>query len=990
MGSPVIRGLICGLVFCAVCAAQLDNASLFGTVTDPTGAVVARAAVRIMNVDTTHTVDGTTDTNGNYSAPVLPVGRYRLTVSTPGFRTKILENLLLRAADRARVNVTLELGAVQDSITVSDALPLVETGSSTLGGVVGSQQITQLPVNGRAVTSLLAVIPGTNLLAGNAQMSMNGANMYRVEGSVKFLVDGADASRIDFDIIENDYGTAKGRITRAGVDAVEEVNVQTSSFSAEYGNALGGVVNMISKSGTNEFHGKIFEYFRNEKLDTRNYFNTGARPAFRLNQFGGSVGGPILRDKLFFFTNYEAVRQRVGTTFNVFVPTAAFRASVPAILQPIVNMLPLPNGPVSPAESRLASHRSSVSDLLDEDIGMAKVDYHFNSRNRVSVRYNGNGSLTNTNYGVGAGQVTPAAMLLQLAKLTYTATISSTLLNEAGFAVNRVYVDKFSAATQEIRDMPTTAMGGGVPSLGPNPNDNRVRYTLYTWMDTMSWVKGRNQFKFGAQIIRPQENRVLLLMKSVTYQSLTDFANNSPFSIGTSGQPLSGMRGQYSDLFVQDDIQLSRRVTLNTGLRYQYDTAPTEVNGRIANFDLTTGKLDPVGSPVLKAPKTNFAPRLGLAWSPFGNDRTVVRAGFGLLFAVLNPYLAQPLPNNVSQWASSLTRQQNPSLVGFPFPNITSFVGVTSYTALPRDYHGVYTEQWNLNVQQAVGASSVIQVGYIGNRGLHLNSTRNINRLFAGTALRPYPAYGNITYYTNGNISSYNALQVSFRHRFRKGLTANLNYAWAHSLDNTMAQFGTGTQDDANQRLDYSNSDGDVRHQLQFDYTYQLPSAPVLPKFLGSGWQINGITVMRAGLPVNVVCGCDSAGIGAATGRPNYVSGTPVKPANFDIPRAQINVNAFSVPVKGSFGNLGRNAVRGPAAYNWDFSIFKNFRITEHMTSQFRAESFNLFNSPQFNNPGASLAAPATFGASTSILSTVGQGSFGTNRQTQLALRFLW
>ena len=447
------------------------------------------------------------------------------------------------------------------------------------------------------------------------------------------------------------------------------------------------------------------------------------------------------------------------------------------------------------------------------------------------------------------------------------------------------------------------------------------------------------------------------------------------------------MRGRYNDLFVQDDIQLSPRITINAGLRYQYDTAPTEVHGQIANFNPMTGMLDPVGSPVLTAPKTNFAPRLGIAWSPFGNGRTVIRSGFGTFYAVLNPYLAQPLPNNISQQTSTLTRQQDPALAGFPFPTITGFGAVTAFTALPMNYKGVYTEQWNFNLQQAIGGDSMIQVGYVGNHGLHLNGTENINRFYPQTTVRPYPAFGAITYYTNGNISAYDALLVTFRHRFKKGLAVNANYRWAHSLDDTMAQFGSGNQDDHNQLGDYSNSDDDVRHQLQFDYTYEIPAAPVLPKWLGSGWQANGITVFRSGLPVDITCGCDSAGIGAATARPNYVSGTSDRPANYDIPSNQINIQAFSVPANGTFGDVGRNTFPGPAAYNWDFSIFKTFHIAEHKTLQFRAESFNLFNTPQFSTPTASLNAPATFGKTTSTLTAVGQGAFGTNRQMQFALR---
>jgi len=278
------------------------------------------------------------------------------------------------------------------------------------------------------------------------------------------------------------------------------------------------------------------------------------------------------------------------------------------------------------------------------------------------------------------------------------------------------------------------------------------------------------------------------------------------------------------------------------------------------------------------------------------------------------------------------------------------------------------------------------QIGYIGNRGLHLNASRNMNRLFPGTALRPYPDFGNITVATNDTVSSYNALQASFRRRFQHGLTFNLNYTWAHTLDQGGVAFGSGAQDDTNYRAEYGNADYDVRHNLEFDYTYQLPSAPKLPSWLGSGWQVNGITQFRSGLSVNVTCGCDSAQIGAASARPNLVPGVSPRPASVDIPGSQINIAAFTAPPTGSFGNAGRNILKGPAAYNWDFSLFKDFKVRERQTMQFRAEMFNTFNTPQFSNPGASLAAPNSFGKSLGTIST--PAGFGTNRQVQFALRY--
>jgi len=970
----------------SIALAQLDTGSILGLVLDGSGASVPRAKVTIQNQGTAAISIVETGDDGAFVAPVLPVGVYRVTVAAQGFKSHVQENLTLRVSDRLRLSFTLEPGAVSESVTISAAQPLLETASTTLGGIVGREQIENLPLNGRNLTQLLTVIPGVVLLGGATQQSVNGSSTFRSEGGLRFLIDGGDASRVDFDSLDNTYGASRNRITRASVDAVQEFRVYASSFSAEFGQAMGGVVNLITRSGSNSFHGGVFEYFRNEKLDTRNYFNTGIKPPFRLNQFGGSIGGRIIRDKLFFFSNYEAVRQRLGITQNTFVPTAAFRTTVVAAVRPVVDLLPLPNGAVSAVEPRLAGFIRNVSNALTEDTGAIKADWRPTSSDSIAVRYNHNESLTRNFFGVGEGQIQGIPGRLQNAKLTYTRILSPRLLNEAGFTFNRMHIDPRSADSEEVRSFPITALGSGSAGLGPNLFDLLVANNSFSWLDSLSWVRGRHQWKFGVQIIRNQDNKELRFQRTVTYQTLTDFAINSPFSVGTLGQPRAGMRNTYYNFFVQDDVQLSRRLTVNVGLRYQYDTAPTESHGRIANFDPVAGRLDPVGTSLLDAPKANFGPRFGVAWTPRASQQTVVRAGFGVFYSSLNAAMAQNVPNNISQQASSITRQQVPSLVGFPFPQISAFGGVTSYTALEKNWRTAYTEQWSLNVQQAVGGDAMLQVGYIGNRALHLTGPRNINRLIPGTTQRPYPQFGNISLNRTDLNANYNSLQTSFRKRLARGFTVNANYTWSHSIDEGGIAFGTASQDDTNRRDAYGDADFDTRHMLEFDYTWQLPSLPRAPGWLGGGWQVNGMTVIRSGFPVNVVCGCDSLQIGAASARADLVPGVSTQPANFAVPHAQLNIAAFRAPQTGRAGNLGRNALRGPNAYNWDFSAFKNFRIREEHSLQFRAEFFNLFNTPQFGLPGANLSAPVNFGRSLGTISAL--GGFGTNRQVQFALRY--
>jgi hypothetical protein len=970
------------------CIGQQDRGTILGVVEDASGGVIPGAAVTVENQGTGQALTYQTDSAGVFVAPEIPIGTYRVSVSAPGFRKRVQEGIVLRVSDRVQLTLTLQPGDVKETITVTGQTPLIETASTTLGGIIEAGQVRNLPLNGRDPTQLLALVPGVSLRGGFTQLSVNGQNLSgQSQAATTFLMDGVDASRVDSQTPNNTYGRSQNRITRTNAESIQEFRIYENSFSAEYGQSAGSAVNIITRSGTNEFHGSAFEYFRNEKLDARNWFNAppSYKPAFRLNQFGGSLGGPIRRDSLFFFGSYEGIRQRTGKILSTFVPTEAFRSTLPAELQPVVGMLPLPNGPVSPSEPRVASYRKGVSDLLDEDSMFIRTDYNIDSADRLSFRYNLNSSLTHTNYGVAEGQKAPSYGMLQSSKLTYTRTFGPALLNEAGVAFNRMHIDPRSSVDPKIIAFPITSIGGSA-GVGPALFDLLIAANSYTYLDTLSYVKGSHQMKFGAQIIRSQQNKSLFFQKTVNYLNLTDFAQNRPFSIGTLGYPRVGMRDTYYNFFIQDDIRLNRELTLNAGLRYQHESSPSEAHRRYANFNLQTGKLDPPGTAIMDMPDLSFGPRLGLAYSPKGSNRTVLRAGFGVFHVTFNPTLVQNLPNNIFQQSFSLTRIQDPNLRGFPFPQITSFAQTTNLSAIQRDWHTPYTMNWNFNVQQALGGGTRLQVAYVGNRGVHMiGPAMDLNRFLPGTSIRPYAGYGSISYLQPNGFSDYNSLQVSLNRRLAHGLAINVNYVWAHSLDDTPPVFAS-YQDDHNPRLDYGSGEADVRHLLEFDYVYQLPSAPVLPHWLGGGWQINGITEMRSGFPFSISCGCDPLMVGQATGRADYVAGTPVRPRDFDMPGRQINPAAFAAPAQGRPGTSGRDILRGPAAFNFDFSLFKKFRIAEQQEVEFRSEFFNIFNTPQFTNPSASLAAPAFFGRSLSTINTV--SGFGTNRQVQFALRY--
>jgi len=1002
-----------------ICLAQLETATILGTVSDTSGAVIHGARVEVTNMGTAATVELTTDQSGTFIAPALRIGSYKVTASASGFKTYVQSDITLNVNARVNLPITLTPGAANEEVTVVGKTPIVQTASTTLGAVVNTQEAEDLPLNGRDISMLTNVVPGTVALGNRAFAGAGEGRLW--ENATRYLVDGGDSSQVDSDFAYGGYGSSS-RLSRVSVDAVQEFRMANDSYSAEYGAAVGGVVNFITKSGTNQFHGDVFEFFRNDKLNARNWFNAApaAKPEDRLNQFGGAIGGPIVRDKLFFFADYEAVRERTGVTFSAFTPTQAYRDSLtdPALL-PAINQLPLPNGavvddpycPISVADGGCeAAYNGSRVDSLTEDSFMGKVDWQATSKDRFSFRYSGDPSTTQNYNGVGTGQYSTIPARPQLINFNYTRVFSPNVLNEFGSHLNRQVWDAPAGAGAyapgSFRQSPLVVFGSGVANAGPAYWDMNVANTLFDFQDTLTWVKGRHQLKFGTQIVHMMNDKLVREQVWELYLGLNGYlgsgfggySTNTPFALYNEGWPRPSVRIGQNAFFVQDDFKASSHLTLNMGVRYQYDGAPTEQHGIIANFDEATGTLDAPGTTVFNAPKTEFAPRFGFAWTPFSAQKTVLRGGFGMFYADYNSADAQFLPTNVPGFAHNYQAATSAALplVGFPATNISGLTGTFNPTSFNKDWKNAYTESWNLNIQQGFGQSMVLQVGYVGNRGLHFSTTQQGNPIVdPATGARFFPDFGPVTYYSAGLITNYNALQVTFKRQFSKGLTFNVNYTYGKYLDDVGNSFGpTATaQNPANPMGEYGPSDYDARHVLEFNYTYELPKPHAFPGWLG-GWQVNGITAMQSGQPVTVLCSCDPTGIGEATARANIVPGVPFYtgnpwPGTPDKP--VINPAAFVSPGNyptgtGQFGDSSRNMLRGPAYFNWDFSVFKKFKVRESQSLEFRAEFFNLFNTPQFSQPASDISAPATFGQSFSTINTpVG---FPTQRQIQLALKY--
>jgi hypothetical protein len=1004
------RAAIALLCLSAPALAQFNTGSITGVVRDQSGAVVPNASVRIINAGTNEERTMQTDANGRYEAPVLPTGRYHIEASAPGFKTQQISNVNLAVGEKARLDLELPVGEIGEVVTIASQTR-TEVETSAIGDTIGVARVGNLPVNGRDFTLLLATVPGSVQSSNFFQTSINGVPTWFGQS---VLVDGVDAGRGDLNGVSNVLGRIDARVNRISMDSIQEVQVLEQTYAAQYGQAIGSIINPVTKSGTNDFHGGLFEYFRNDRLDANDFFanarNVG-KQKLRLNQFGGNLSGPILRNRLFFFTNYEGVRQRKGTILQGLVPTPAFRATFKPELEPVLRKLPLPNTSFASADPRLGLYSKIGNRELREDTGSVKFDYNAGTRDQFAVRYNINDSDTITPYGIAEGQIAPGWLRVQLFKATHTHTFASNAINEFAVGVNR-NVTYPQGGDMSLPIFNFAFVDNAIAGPGPALFSQFRASTTLQFLDTLSYVRGDHSFKFGADIrVNRRAARVDRQVQLIFF-SVQDFANNAPFIAQRLSHPTLGYRNENFSFFIQDDWKAHPRLTLNLGLRYDASTPSREQYGRLQNFDLATRSYTPIGARVHNPDLNNFGPRVGLAWDLFGTQKTVLRAGFGIFY---NQELPASFGSPHNDTFPNLTVNVFDAIFGgFPFPFAFPLNDAVFELAPPSskainvidpNLRTPYAEQWSLNIQQDVGIG-VLQVGYVGNHVLKLTAgssitALNINRSDPFTLARPIPSLGDIFIIAGYPQSNYNALQTTFKRRLANGLGFNVNYTWAHQIDDAIGFF-KDYQDPNNTRADRAAGDSDIRHNLTFDLTYDVPSLRrifgSLPRALADGWQLNSITQIRSGFPVNVTV---TGGLFGGSLRPNLIPGVPVRPADYRLPERQFNPAAFAAPPPGTFGSLGRNALRGPGFSQVDFSVFKNTRLTETVSLQFRTEIFNIFNHPNFADPFSglnrdplsnSLQPTASFGQSFQTVGDQlgGQLGAGGPRQIQFALRLIF
>ncbi len=1051
-------GTVILLCLCAAhpARAQFDTGTIAGTITDSTGAAIPNTSVTVMNTNTGVQTQAKADSKGYFVASGLPFGKYVISATATGFSKTSTKPLQLTVGARVNVTLALTVAAAAESIEVTGTTTTVDTSSSTSGTTLNSMQIGNLPVNGRDVSDFLEISPGSVGSTGYFQGSVNGLD--NIFTGLNIKLDGQSASRGDVNGFLETEGQEGARITRASVDSIQEIDFANNGYSAQSGFSLGPQMNIITKGGTNQFHGTAYEYFRNNGLDARDYFNNGPVAPLRMNQFGGNLGGPVLHNKLFFFVNYEGDQTHVATPEPHYeVPSAYVRSQFVSSMQPVLTMmLPLPSGcglgsttatcnydtayPDSsdPSTYDLVFVPTNLSNVVSENTGSVRFDYNITDNDRLMFRYNINNSLTTYTYGLNQGQVSPQALRTQLAKIDETHIFTPTLLNEFSVAVNRFY-----STTASNTPQPYFAIAAFFTNLGSLPGaqsfNQKNANTLPEIFDNVAKTAGNHTLNLGVQIRLNRLNTWLQPIETYAYYSFQSLETNFPFSLTKQGTPGTiGNANSNWDVYGQDDWRVNRRLTLNLGLRYDYNTTWNVAHGDQRQFDYATQSFGPAGQNAYSAPQTDFAPRIGFAWDPYGHGTTVVHGYAGLFYMPMQPSpntLADNMPQNatISDTLFNLTLFGGsvPS-ISYPTPNpplLPSNENVYIYPTNPRD---PVSTNWLFGIQQQVARDTVLTMNYTGNRVQHTQAgvafqSINMNPSNPNTNVgRPLAAHGvpyqSEYYLPNILFSKYNAMQVQLRRTTQK-MTLEANYAWSHEMDDEVNVFA-GFEDPMTPKYDIGNGDWDARNNFTASALYNFPemkgSRKLVQETVG-GWQASSILQTRSGLAQNVEV---TNGFFGNYMRPNLVPGKGVKLQSVSWPNQSYNIDAFSLEPgfngvwgdPSTLGNIGRNSLRGPGYFQWDMSGMKNFALTEGIQMQFRADVFNFLNHPNFSNvdtgicsavayPSATSASciPNTrrltnngywagFGtASATVAGANGsQIGNGTNRQTQLSLRIIF
>jgi hypothetical protein len=1001
-------------------AAQSPTGTISGIVTDPAGATIASAEVIVVNDATRVQYSGKTNDEGIYVVPNLTPGNYRVQVSKTGFKTIIKPEIVLNVQDALAINFTLPLGSVSEIVMIEGGAPLVNTESAAVSTVIGRQFVENLPLNGRSFNTLLQLTPGvviapTSGAAATGQFSVAGqrtdANNFSVDGvSANFGVTGSLSAGQSGTGSSQAFSALGGTSSLVSVEALQEFRIVTSSFAPEFGRTPGGQVLLTTRAGSNDLHGGVYEYFRNDILDANDWFANAAgqaRAPERHNDFGGFLGGPIWKDKTFFFASYEGARLRLPHTSVFDVPSSSIRASAPSALSPLLNAYPVPNGPVS-ANGFTAQFTGTYSNNATLDAGSIRIDHKFGDRYLLFGRFNDAPSaIANRISGLSTLETTTAdtKTLTVGLNITLTSKLANSLRGNYS-TQNATVGDVLDSFAGSVPLNPSFFLGSlaskasliefqtddtNFLSAGALASDRTRQFNA---ADDLDLVVGSHQLKFGT------DYRALFFDAAPSAQTfffdvdtVQDYVATGQGSLSVTTKKTSKLLTQTFSLYGQDTWKVTPRLTLTYGLRWELSPAPS---GRgtttLASWENTGTpsaiSLAPSGTGLWKTTYGNVAPRVSVAYALTKSRDFVIRAGWGIFYDLgvgQAATLATQFPNaaalttaNVSVPTSDATPFLPTSSLQPPFPGA---FGTSPNLKLPRSY------QWNVALEKSLPANQVVTATYVGQAGRDLLRDTGY--------FRPNPNFTSSFFLTtNGAFSNYEALQLQYRKLVSSRLQGIVNYTLSHSLDNSSSDVVSGANA-ISAAGDYASSDFDVRQSFSGAVHFEMPALPKsgVGSVLTRDWSLDLVGIARSGFPFSGRIFVASPALGFAFIRPNIVPGQPFWVANPAVAAGKsLNPLAFTRPPAGRQGTEGRNDIPGLGLTQFDLSVARKVPITERLNLQFRADAFNLLNHPNFSNPGAIVFSGATQLRATKMLN---QGLGGLNplfqeggpRSLQLSLR---
>jgi Carboxypeptidase regulatory-like domain len=1009
--------------------AQIVGGTISGTVHDASGASVPGATVTVRHTETGATRRLTTDSEGRFFAPSVPVGPYTVSVAHESFQTQTQNNLSLAIGQTLQVYFVLGLATVQQQVLVEAADTSVNTTTQQSAGLVDERQVKELPLNGRSYDELLTLNPATvnytNERSGGIGTSNSSVgNMFAVSGRRPqdnlFLLNGIEYTGAS--LINVTPGGTSGQLL--GVDAVREFNVVSDTYGATYGKRDGAQVSIVTSSGTNQLHATAFEFIRNSALDARNYFDQGTIPEFQRNQFGGSLGGPIRKDKLFLFGNYEGFRQNWGLSAVTFVPDNEARNGYlpdssgnehyvgvnPAVV-PLLALWPVQNGPE--LGGGIAEAYSNPPQHIREDFGTARFDDNLGKRDLLFAVY------TVDDSGADTPSQNPLSLVdeslrEQVASIQEQHVFSQSLLNIARFGYSRAsYLftgDTPISLPGWVSGNPVGAIviSGSTASNGASQltqagtnvgSNNTAARNLFTWDDHVYWSHGRNQIEAGVWIQRVQSNDMLAQYQNgqASFATLQTFLQGTvkTFTVVPSPTEL-GWRSLEGAAFIEDTFKISPRLELRAGFRSESTNGWNEANGRASNYAIVDGVLQTqpvIGGSALGKNRAVFLPepRVGFAWNVWGNGKTAVRGGFGLYHGLLDTLdyrLDQTAPFNTTDSISNIAVSKLNFTPVTPPPAGTKI----SPSNVQPDIATPAVLNWSLRIEQQIAPRTSLTLGYVGWHSYHQILSEDMNEplptyLASGTPYYPpnaanvNPALANSTSWVSQGVGLYNSLVVDVRRSFASGFQFRGNYTYSKNLDdgsawNTSVSVNTPAfvEFPLNPKLDWGPAAIDVRNAASINGSYDLPfgsqrrflnSGPRLVDVIVGGWTTSAILAVQSGFPFTPQLGYNPTGNGDTRNpvRPNW--NPNFTGALYPHTRAEyFNPNAFLPPATGTYGNVSRDSLVGPDLSELDFSAAKNAHLSERLALQFRAEFFNILNHTNFITPNEVVYASATSGIS--------------------------